>query len=261
MKKFFQYLAFLWVVVLTMTSCTTDDNSGTSAILLKKLTAVSFGTNAEYNFTYKGTKLSQVTFTVNNQTNGNGYYKYTYTNDLITEISRYHSNGHLSEKTTFSYDSSNRLTEALKLVFETSFGSKKVFSHNLNGTVTVTTFGGNLIAQNTLSDIVETYHFTNGEISQKDYDSNTLAYSINYAYDNANHPTQNVTGLKALKLYDFISDGLFGMNHNLLEQNTYDANGNLEHTVSYQGDYNQDNYPTALYTADGQFQYQFTYFK
>lgn len=263
MKNLFQYFAIFLVVVLSMTSCTTDDNSGTSAILLKKLTSVSFGTHAEYSFSYKGTKLSKVTFSVDNQTDGNGYYKYTYTNDLITEISRYHSNGHLSEKTMFTYDSSNRLIEALKLTFANSFGSKKVFSHNLDGTVTVTTFGGNLETQNTLSDAVETYHFNNGEITRKEYVSNTLTYALTYEYDNANQPMKNVTGMKAIKIYHFIADGLFGMDHNLLVQNSYDNNGNLNHTISFDGDYNQDNYPTVIFSTDQveNTSYNFQYYK
>ena len=126
--------------------------------------------------------------------------------------------------------------------------------------MTVNGFSGNTATQNAPSDIVERFYFHNGEVIQKEFASNTTNFSVAYTYDNANHPMQNVTGINAIKLYSFIADGLFGMQHNVTQQITT-VSGESPIEVSMDADYNNINYPVALYSADGQYQHQFTYFK
>jgi len=50
------------------------------------------------------------------------------------------------------------------------------------------------------------------------------------------------------------------MQHNMIQQITT-VSGESPVEVNMEADYDTNNYPKAIYTADGQFQHQFTYFK
>lgn len=258
MKKVFQYL-FLSLIITSLVSCSSDSDSDTP-VLLRKLTSLNMGQNSNYTFAYNGTKLTKVTFQIEAVSDGTGYDSYTYNGNLISEIKRYNSANQNIAITTFTYNSNNQLIQAVKVQPTTNYGFKNVFTYNPDGSVTVNGFSGTTATQNTPSDIVEKFYFHNGEVSQKEFTSNGTNFSVAYTYDDANHPMQNVTGINAIKLYTFIANGLFGMQHNVIQQITT-ASGESPVTVSLVADYNTNNYPVALYSADGQYQHQFTYFK
>jgi len=258
MKKVFQYL-FLVVIVFSFVSCSSDSDTVTP-VLLRKLTSVNMGQNAAYTFSYKGTKLTKVAFEIEAVADGSGYDLYTYNGNLIAEVKRFNTANQNTATTTFTYNSNNQLTQAVKVQPANNYGFKSIFTYNIDGSVTVTGFSGTTTTQTTPSTIVEKFYFHNGEVTQKDFVSNTTNFSVAYTYDNANHPMQNVTGLNAIKLYSFIADGLFGMQHNLTKQITT-VSGESPTEIAMEADYNTSNYPVALYSADGLYQHQFTYFK
>ena len=258
MKKVFQYL-FLVVIVFSFVSCSSDSDTVTP-VLLRKLTSVNMGQNAAYTFSYKGTKLTKVAFEIEAVADGSGYDLYTYNGNLIVEVRRFNTANQNTATTTFTYNSNNQLTQAVKVQPANNYGFKSIFTYNIDGSVTVTGFSGTTTTQTTPSTIVEKFYFHNGEVTQKDFVSNTTNFSVAYTYDNANHPMQNVTGLNAIKLYSFIADGLFGMQHNLTKQITT-VSGESPTEIAMEADYNTSNYPVALYSADGLYQHQFTYFK
>jgi len=258
MKKVFQYL-FLVVIVFSFVSCSSDSDTVTP-VLLRKLTSVNMGQNAAYTFSYKGTKLTKVAFEIEAVADGSGYDLYTYNGSLIVEVRRFNTANQNTATTTFTYNSNNQLTQAVKVQPANNYGFKSIFTYNIDGSVTVTGFSGTTTTQTTPSTIVEKFYFHNGEVTQKDFVSNTTNFSVAYTYDNANHPMQNVTGLNAIKLYSFIADGLFGMQHNLTKQITT-VSGESPTEIAMEADYNTSNYPVALYSADGLYQHQFTYFK
>ncbi|MFN3968410.1 hypothetical protein [Flavobacterium sp.] len=258
MKKAIQFI-LVSLLVLSFVSCSSDSDSD-NPVLLKKLTAVTMGQNATHTFSYSGTKLTKVAFEIEAQTDGIGYDKYVYNGDLITEIKRYDASNQNTATTQFTYNTNNQLTAVVKLQPASNYGFKNVFTYNNDGTVSVTGYSGDINSQTNLSSISEKFYFQNGEVSRKEYSSTTLSYSITYAYDSAHHPMQNVTGINAIKLYSFIANGLFGMQHNMTQQTTA-ISGNADTQVTMQADYNTDNYPTALYSEDGIYQYQFSYFK
>ena len=218
------------------------------------------GQNAAYTFSYKGTKLTKVAFEIEAVADGSGYDLYTYNGNLIAEVKRFNTANQNTATTTFTYNSNNQLTQAVKVQPANNYGFKSIFTYNIDGSVTVTGFSGTTTTQTTPSTIVEKFYFHNGEVTQKDFVSNTTNFSVAYTYDNANHPMQNVTGLNAIKLYSFIADGLFGMQHNLTKQITT-VSGESPTEIVMEADYNTSNYPVALYSADGLYQHQFTYFK
>ena len=218
------------------------------------------GQNASYTFFYKGTKLTKVAFEIEAVADGSGYDLYTYNGNLIAEVKRFNTANQNTATTTFTYNSNNQLTQAVKVQPANNYGFKSIFTYNIDGSVTVTGFSGTTTTQTTPSTIVEKFYFHNGEVTHKDFVSNTTNFSVAYTYDNANHPMQNVTGLNAIKLYSFIADGLFGMQHNLTKQITT-VSGESPTEIAMEADYNTSNYPVALYSADGLYQHQFTYFK
>ena len=257
MKKVFQYL-FLSVIVSSLVSCTSDNETATP-VLLKKLTSLYMGKNSTYTFTYNGTKIRKVAFEIEAQTDGRGYDLFTYSGTLVVQIKRYNTANQNIATTTFTYNSNNQLIQAVKVELANNYGFKNIFTYNPDGSVTVTGFFGNSTAQNNPSNIVENYYFINGEVSQKTFTSNVSNFDITYTYDNANHSLQNVTGVNAIKLYEYFSNGLFGMQHNVVQQsiNTF---GEINEII-LDADYNSNNYPVALYSADGQYHHQFTYFE
>jgi hypothetical protein len=258
MKKIFQYL-FLAVIVFSFVSCSSDSDTETP-VLLRKLTSVNMGQNAAYTFSYKGTQLTKVAFEIEAVADGSGYDLYTYNGNLIAEVKRFNAANQNTATTTFTYNSNNQLTQAVKVQPANNYGFKSVFTYNVDGSVTVTGFSGTTAAQTTPSTTVEKFYFHNGEVTQKEFVSNTTNFSVAYTYDNANHPMQNVTGINAIKLYSFIADGLFGMQHNVTKQITT-VSGESPTEIAMDADYNTSNYPVALYSADGLYQHQFTYFK
>jgi hypothetical protein len=258
MKKVFQYL-FLFLIVSSLVSCSSDSDTE-APVLLRKLTSVNMGQNATYTFSYKGTQLTKVVFEIEAVADGSGYDLYTYNGNLIAEVKRFNAANQNTATTTFTYNSNNQLAQAVKVQPANNYGFKSVFTYNIDGSVTVTGFSGTTTVQTTPSDIVEKFYFHNGEVIQKEFVSNTTNFSVAYTYDNANHPMQNVTGINAIKLYSFIADGLFGMQHNLTQQITT-VSGETPTEIAMEADYNTSNYPVALYSADGLYQHQFTYFK
>lgn len=218
------------------------------------------GQNATYTFSYKVTQLTKVAFEIEAVADGSGYDLYTYNGNLIAEVKRFNAANQNTATTTFTYNSNNQLTQAVKVQPANNYGFKSVFTYNIDGSVTVTGFSGTPAAQTTPSAIVEKFYFHNGEVTQKEFVSNTTNFSVAYTYDNANHPMQNVTGINAIKLYSFIADGLFGMQHNVTKQITT-VSGETPTEIALEADYNNSNYPVALYSADGLYQHQFTYFK
>jgi hypothetical protein len=229
-------------------------------MLLKKLTTITMGQNSTHTFSYNGTKLTKVAFEIEAQTDGIGYDKYVYNGDFVTEIKRYNASNQNTATTQFTYNANNQLTTVVKLQPASNYGFKNVFTHNNDGSVLVTGYSGDTNSQTNLSDITEKFYFLNGEVSQKDYTSTTLSFSTTYAYDSAHHPMHNVTGINAIKLYSFIANGLFGMQHNMT-QHTTTISGNAATQVTMQADYNTDGYPVMLYSNTGEYQYQFVYIK
>jgi hypothetical protein len=263
MKKMISLFWILSIFSLPLTSCSSDTDTESSVTLLKKIQSVDLGQNAVHQFYYKGTKLSKVAFDIQGQTNGVGYDKYAYTNDLITEIKTYSNDNQLIAITTLSYNSSNQLVEVVKVEPSRNYGFRTVFNYNLAGTVIVQTFHGNTSVQDNSTNQTTTFYLMNGEVVKKDYVSTDMNYTINYVYDNLKNPFQNVTGYNAIKLYSFINNGLFGSNHNLLQQTTYFSPDVIDSQVDFELEYNNNNFPTSRYATgsfSGVYQYLYEYY-
>ena len=209
MKKAIQLL-FLSFLIVTFTSCSSDDNqSASNVVLLKKVESDVMANHSVYNFTYTGTKLKKVSYEWHTPTLFKGYDKYFYTGDLITEIKSYNSNNQITKRALFTYNASNQLAELLTLEPQNNVGRKEVFAYNVDGTVSTVTYKGTLESQTTLDSVTEKFFLENGNIVKIEFTGSSLVTSTEFEYDSANNPMRNVTGLDKIKVDTDISDGLY----------------------------------------------------
>lgn len=230
---------------------------------VEKIQSVDLGQNAVHKFYYKGTKLSKVTFDIQGQTDGVGYDKYSYTNDLITEIKTYSNGNQLRAITTLSYNDNNQLAEVVKVEPYRNYGLKTVFNYTLAGTVIVQTFHGNTTVQENTTNQTTTFYLLAGEVVKEENYSTDLDYTVDYVYDNLKNPLQNVTGFNGIKLYSFINKGLFGMNHNLVQQATTFSSNVGNNQIDFESQYNATDFPISRYAIgdfSGVYQYQYEYY-
>lgn len=267
MKKAVQYFALFSIVFLTLTSCSSDDNSSaTSAVLLKKMQAGVMGNNEEYQFNYKDTRLTKISYEIDNGIITQGYSKIVYTGNLISEVKDYNNNNINTFNTVFTYNATGQLTEVLKSQVGVDHAERDIFTYNSDNTVNSEHFVGTATSQTTLT-ASEKFYFQNNLLTQKDYSYyGTLSSQVEYTYDTANHPMKNVTGIDAIKLYvnsfdGFLSLGLKGMSNNIVKETTHI--GATNEVVNFETVYNNKNYPVSINStvdSPGPYSYNYEYY-
>ena len=264
MKKVLYFL-----LLVTLWSCSNDKedtNSSSKSVLVKKLDAVDLGKNASYTFSYNDTKLDKVAYEIEGQTDGIGHYEYFYTGNLISEIKQFNQSNQNTARILFEYNSNNALTQVTELDVNANYGLKNVITYNSDGTVEVDRFSGTAASQSTFA-YSSLFYFQNGEFVQEN-NSGTIQTIVNYEFDSANHPLQNVTGINEIKIYSALTHGLFnrglmGLNNNLKKQTTFFVADGSTEIVDYTLNYNEQNYPTTIVsspTSLGSYSYQFEYY-
>lgn len=265
MKKAIQFL-LVSLLVLTFTSCSSDDNGNqpdTSVVLLKKMESEVMGNHSVYNFSYKGRKLTKVSFENHTPTMQTGYDKYYYTGDLILEIKTYNGSNQNTYNTLFTYNANNELVQVVKLNLQNSSGTKTVFTYNANGTVDALNYTGSLEAQTTLSSLSEKYFIENNNIVRIEFSGSATQTAMEFEYDTANNPMRNVTGMDKIKLHTYDSDGRYGITKNLTKVITHISTVESSQ-VDFELVYDENNYPLTRYsteTSPGPFSYNFEYYK
>ena len=259
MKKAIQLLSIVFLFVLTFTSCSSDDSGNQSdKVLLKKMVASVMADHEVYTFSYKGTKLDKVNFEIEITTLNKGYDKYTYSGDLITEVERHINNQNIA-KTVFTYNSANQLIQVIKLEFDSNRGIKSILTYNENGTIDVTRFYGDLDTQTNQFE-TNLFYVENGEIVKYDYNGSS-SWTTDFQYDAANNPLQNVTGTDKLKLYQYTTNGLYGINKNVSSVHSYSTD--WDNQVDFEMQYSAKNYPVSSYStasSSGPYSYQYEYY-
>lgn len=267
MKKAFQFLAILFIAFSTLTSCSSDNDSTTSAVLLKKLHANVMGADEEYLFSYNGTKLTKIAFQIDMGIVTNGYSKFIYSGNLISQIKDFDNNVN-TYNTFFTYNTASQLTEVLKLQVGADYGEKLVFTYNTDNTVDSQNYLGTASSQTSLI-ATEKFYIENNKLIQKDYSEETIGSQTTYTYDSANHPMKNVTGINAITLYinslrgaRSIALGLKGITNNIVKEVLHYENGPVVDEIKFESSYNNNNYPVSIYTtpdSPGPYNYQYEY--
>jgi|GEM_PF-6174223 len=191
MKKIILLFSFFSLLLL---SCSSDDSSkiDPSEILVKKIVTQDSQGSYETIFKYDGKKLLEARSTRQNKL-------FNYSGDNISKISWY-SNP----------DTDNELTQYVDFEYFPD-GKLKSFKKYLNSPLNVefTYVDGDRV--NFIATATRTSYSFNGFFKVKDNEISQYVYlaggtprpSVDYQYDNKNHPLKNVTGYSNLFLYNY----------------------------------------------------------
>ena len=263
MKKVAQLL-FIFSLLTVLISCTPkdSDNSASGVVLLKKLTSDVMGNHVVYNFNYKGTQLTKVTFDSYTPNHTAGYYNYTYANNLITEISKFDASNHNTEKSIFTYNNLDQLIQVVKLDLDHNTGTKTIYTYNADGTIDATSFKGTVSDQNNMLATSQKYYIQNNDIVKIDYIGDGLISTMEFQYDAAKNPTLNILGMDKIKLDAYNSEGLFGITKNLTKVKTNFLSNDSSEDV-FELLYNDKNFPTSSRSSansGGPYSYLYEYY-
>lgn len=237
MKKLF---ALVSAFTLLLTSCSSEDDSpstpsNTPILLTKTIATDSNGNTTTTEYEYSGTKFI-------GYTDDEGYFDFTYTGDLITEV-KYYESSTLAQTETFGYDANGRvITYVIVDNIHTDWGNKETYIYNSDGSVSVSYYIGDAFSQTTLNK-TGTVYFVDNEVSQMVFVQGGSTWTRSYTYDNKNNPFKNVTGYDKIP---FCGEYASGIIHNITEED--DSNNMDDVTASYT--YNSNGFPVTSITTD-----------
>jgi hypothetical protein len=245
MKKVILLMA---VSSLLFASCSSSDSSSpvaeTDVMLTKWIASYDSGAPVTTTIVYSGKKLQEATLS-------DGYYeKFYYTGDLLTKIEYYNDSDVLITKETYAYNGSNQLITYVRTEIADNYGSRELYTHNSNGTISVTKLYGDVNVQSNFSDS-GTIYFVNGDVSMIDMTSGGMYM---YSYDTKNSPFKNITGLDKVNFADGDPMGVF---HNILTEN---SDGPPSSTINYDYTYNGQNFPLTKDWNEGSHTVSYQYF-
>ncbi len=162
---------------------------------LKQVRDSNLGGLVTYDYFYSGTKLLKIV-------GGDQIKKYIYTGDLITDIEIYDTTQNLVSKETFEYNSNSDLVATKTLYYSYNLGYRTELIYNLDGTVLINNFNGNLILQDTFN-FSNTLYFSNGEVVKSEINLNSNISTIQYEYDSSINPMNQVMGYSKLNIHRF----------------------------------------------------------
>jgi hypothetical protein len=223
---------------LFFASCTSSDSSAaadTDVLMTKTISTYDSGAPVTTTYTYNGKKIQE-------STSSNGYYeKFFYTGDLLTLIEYYDDSDVKIYKETYVYNGSNQLINYAWIELTNNYGKRELYTHNSNGTISVTKLYGDANVQSNFSDS-GTISFVNGDVSMIDLDSDGMYM---YAYDTKNSPFKNITGLDKVNFADGDPVGIF---HNILTE-SHDGSPTATTTNVYT--YNGQDFPSTKEQHEG----------
>ena len=262
-KQFF-YFVFLFLAIQYSFASNTPDTT-VDTTLLKKLQSKVMGNQADYSFFYNEKKVTKITFTTFDGTSRKGYFKFTYSGNLITKIQEFTDANKNVVTSTFTY-TNGKLTSVVKEEIGKNKAEKISYTYNSESSITAKRSLGNSSQQ---LQVVgnETLYFSENKLIKK-VENGVLSSSSIYEYDRANNPLQNVMGMNAINVYlnttfgIFSSSGLEGIQNNRVKQSVYSSQGNLEYVLVFNTSYTSINFPDKKMSppdSPGAFEYSYTY--
>jgi hypothetical protein len=243
-------------VALTLTSCSSDDDSNNSSgtLLTKIIETYDDGTVETTDFEYNGNKIVSVSSDLDLRDET----IYTYTGDLITTEEYFFDDGidSFEEVIDYEYDSNNRLIKSIRT---DQYGDIETdnFTYNSNGTVSFTTTANSTTIA---SGII---YFNGNQPYKKEITENPgTAFEVSWVeestFDLKVSPFANVTGFYKIIIgtpsytrgYPGIAGNSldFSIDNTLEERSTYTYNGNNMPASEINIDFdNGDNNSTLQY--------------
>ena len=251
MKKM---IAMAFVAITMMTSCSDDDSSNTNdpeefGLLPKQITyTYGNGDVSTTTYNYDGNKITGYTAT-------GGYdVDYTYTNGFLTKIVTHMDSDFIGE-TTFTYDDNNKLATRVTMNPDGDgmFAMKIVYTHNNDGTITLTYFSGDEEEQTESlgSNLITMENGNITSITLYELDG-SVNYTTYFTFDNKYSAFKNVFANDILVL----SEGRGGVNNIL----TSILSPFPDHVLSSEYTYNSEDLPvTQTMFDDGEMDTQIEY--
>jgi hypothetical protein len=241
MKKTFQIL-FVTLSILTITSCSTDNDDIVNEKLIQKIVEVNKDeTSTTYSFTYNGKKIRSINSEKTNIT-------FTYTGNLITKIIELNYTTQL--QTTFDYlYTDDKLT---KIICSDNYILN--YTHNSDGTIfyqkTTTDVNNNIVLLNHGTLTLNAENVVDDKKTLDTTSSNIISKKeVSFTYDTKNNPLNNILGYnKLLDRYATISAN--NANYSIeIESTKYLDTDQIvssanQYTRSYQ--YDHDDYPIEV---------------
>lgn len=243
-------------IALTLTSCSSDDDSNNSSgtLLTKIIETYDDGTVETTDFEYNGNKIVSVSSDLDLRDET----IYTYIGDLITKEEYFFDDGidSFEEVIDYEYDSNNRLIKSIRT---DEYGDVETdnFTYNSNGTVSFTTTANSTTIA---SGII---YFNGNQPYKKEITENPgTAFEVSWVeestFDLKVSPFANVTGFYKIIIgtpsytrgYPGIAGNSldFSIDNSLEESSTYTYNGNnMPATETYIDFNNSDNNSTSKY--------------
>lgn len=181
-------------------------------------------------YEYVGNKLNKIVFS---DGSSNQFY---YTNDLITKSEAY-TGGVLSSTAYYQYNPENKLAQ--KITHSGSNGYKTTYVYNIDNTVTVTEYTGDLINQNTVNKTYKVF-LTNNVMIKRENIQSGVTYTKEYMYDTKNHPLNVILGYDKLIAYEV---GATVSPNNLIRIDYSQSNTTVTGNKTNSFEYNSFNFP------------------
>ncbi|MFN8275777.1 MAG: hypothetical protein U0X58_12975 [Flavobacteriaceae bacterium] len=214
-----------------------------STMFLKKIIETDLaGTTYQEDYTYSGSKI------VSSLNSDGESTVFTY-NDLDQIIKTEVFTGAtptLKETNNYVYDISENLISLVKINATTLTGTKWVYVHNANGTISYQKFTGNDVDQ---TELVATGELSATKVVETITDPVTTEVTINtstFTYDSRNSPFMNVTGFD--KIYFAESELPLNFKNNVISE-VYQVNDEAS-TLEYNNEYTYTNnhFPNKMST-------------
>ena len=166
MKKF---VILLFVLLPLLNSCSSDDAGvsepqlTTNGTILKRVVLTNGSDIVTTDYFYNGNRIERIV-------GSNGIrLEYTYTGELITKLESY-LNSVLKSTENYDYNLNGKITQIIGLEYANNYGIRHQFIYNIDGTINLTLFSGNLITQNTQSASKKVFLFPNEDVEKiEDY--------------------------------------------------------------------------------------------
>jgi len=261
MKKIFYLLSITFLLLQSCSSGDSPDSPGSpdnpnpsGGTLLKKIVC---SNGLVFNYTYNGNKLSKI---AGENGENSGYYKFTYTGDLIT---KYEIANNYDEKAmfkVFNYEN-NDIKQIKNYSWTGVLEDVDDLIYNNDGTITVTkTDSGSGIKD---IHIYKEYYNSEGNIYKTTNNYGGGETSVDtYEYDTKNSPFKNIIGMTNLSRFNNTMSDLpyttfiFPVRGSL--NNVIKVNSDDNITASYQ--FNNQGFPiSATINENGQI-YILTYY-
>lgn len=129
MKPTFKQFCYFLFIFLGIQFYTVASNTPNNTTLLKKLQSKVMGNQTDYSFIYNGKKVTKITFTTFDGTFRKGYFKFTYSGELITKIQEFTNTNKNTFTSTFTY-TNGKLSSVVKQEIGKNKAEKINFIYN-----------------------------------------------------------------------------------------------------------------------------------